>query len=92
MKILISREQLELLLEKKRDFIGKKITIDTIIAGISFLISVWTATYETIWIIPGIIFKTIFCVIGIVYMINVMVKSKLLSNLAVASKLPSCLP
>ncbi len=37
MKILISREQLELLLEKKRDFIGKKITIDTIIAGISFL-------------------------------------------------------
>lgn len=31
MKILISREQLELLLEKKRDFIGKKITIDTII-------------------------------------------------------------
>ena len=32
MKILISREQLELLLEKKRDFIGKKITIDTIIA------------------------------------------------------------
>ena len=27
MKILISREQLELLLEKKRDFIGKKITI-----------------------------------------------------------------
>ena len=47
MKILISREQLELLLEKKRDFIGKKITIDTIIAGISFLISVWTANYET---------------------------------------------
>jgi hypothetical protein len=46
MKILISREQLELLLEKKRDFIGKKITIDTIIAGISFLISVWTANYE----------------------------------------------
>lgn len=31
MKILISREQLELLLEKKRDFIGKKITIDTIL-------------------------------------------------------------
>lgn len=71
MKILISREQLELLLEKKRDFIGKKITIDTIIAGISFLISVWTATYETIWIIPGIVFKTIFCVIGIVYMIKI---------------------
>lgn len=71
MKILISREQLELLLEKKRDFIGKKITIDTIIAGISFLISVWTANYETIWIIPGIVFKTIFCVIGIVYMIKI---------------------
>ena len=71
MKILISREQLELLLEKKRDFIGKKITIDTIIAGISFLISVWTANYETIWSIPGIVFKTIFCVIGIVYMIKI---------------------
>ena len=47
MKILISREQLELLLEKKRDFIGKKITIDTIIAGISFLISVWTCLLYT---------------------------------------------
>lgn len=30
MKILISREQFELLLEKKRDFIGKKITIITL--------------------------------------------------------------
>ena len=60
MKILISREQLELLLEKKRDFIGKKITIDTIIAGISFLISVWTANYETIWIIRELYLKLYF--------------------------------
>lgn len=56
---------------KKARFYRQKITIDTIIAGISFLISVWTANYETIWIIPGIVFKTIFCVIGIVYMIKI---------------------
>lgn len=71
MRILIDNGKLELLLEKKRDFIGKKITLDTIIAGISFFISVWTATYDNVWIIPGIVLKTIFCLIGIIYIIKI---------------------
>ena len=41
MKLLIEKSDLELLLEKKRDLIGNKVTIDTIIAGISFLLSVF---------------------------------------------------
>ena len=36
MQLLIDKKDLELLLEKQRDFIGNKVTIDTIIAGISF--------------------------------------------------------
>lgn len=36
MRLLIDEKELALLLEKKRDLIGNKVTIDTIIAGISF--------------------------------------------------------
>ena len=42
MRLLIDEKELALLLEKKRDLIGNKVTIDTIIAGISFLLSVFT--------------------------------------------------
>ena len=49
MKLLIEKSDLELLLEKKRDLIGNKVTIDTIIAGISFLLSVFTASYSDIF-------------------------------------------
>lgn len=72
MRILIDKGNLELLLEKKRDYIGKKITVDTIIAGISFLLSVCTASYTKIWSIPGIVLKTIFCLIGIIYIIKIL--------------------
>ena len=67
MRLLIEKKDLELLLEKKRDFIGNKVTFDTIIAGISFLLSTFTATYEDILGIPGKIIKSIFCLIGIIY-------------------------
>jgi len=43
MRLLIDKKDLELLLEKKREFIGNKVAIDTIIAGVSFLLSVFTA-------------------------------------------------
>lgn len=36
MRLLIDEKDLALLLEKKRDFVGNKVTADTIIAGISF--------------------------------------------------------
>lgn len=36
MRLLIDEKDLALLLEKKRDLIGNKVTVDTIIAGISF--------------------------------------------------------
>ena len=40
MKLLIDKDKLELLLEKKREFIGNKVALDTIIAGI------WQPTNE----------------------------------------------
>ena len=54
MRLLIDKKDLELLLEKKREFIGNKVAIDTIIAGVSFLLSVFTASYDDILGIPGI--------------------------------------
>ena len=36
MRMLIDNRDLELLLEKKKKFIGNKFTVDTMIAGISF--------------------------------------------------------
>lgn len=72
MRLLIDKTDLELLLEKKREYIGNKVTIDTIIAGISFLLSVFTATYEDILGIPGIVLKTVFCIIGIGYVIKIL--------------------
>ena len=70
MKLLIEKSDLELLLEKKRDLIGNKVTIDTIIAGISFLLSVFTASYSDIFGISGTVLKTVFCLIGIGYTVN----------------------
>lgn len=73
MNLLIDDLQLQLLLEKKRNYIGKKVAIDTIIAGISFLLSTFTASYSNIFNIEnsGLIIKTIFCLIGIVYSLKI---------------------
>ena len=71
MKLLIEKSDLELLLEKKRDLIGNKVTIDTIIAGVSFLLSVFTASYSDIFGISGIVLKTVFCLIGIGYTLKI---------------------
>ena len=46
MRLLIDEKDLALLLEKKRDLIGNKLTIDTIISSVSFLLSVFTASYN----------------------------------------------
>lgn len=73
MRLLIDEKDLALLLEKKRDLIGNKVTVDTIIAGISFLLSVITASYDDLLGIRGlgIVLKTIFCLIGIVYCLKI---------------------
>ena len=65
MRLLIDEKDLALLLEKKRDLIGNKVTIDTIIAGVSFLLSVFTVSYNDFLGIRGfgIVLKTIFCII-----------------------------
>lgn len=64
MKLLIDDVRLNLLLEQKKSFIGKKVAWDSILSAASFLISVIFATYNDIWAIPGWIFKIIFLVIG----------------------------
>ena len=75
MRLLIDKTDLELLLEKKREYIGKKVTIDTIIAGVSFLLSAFTASYNDILGISGIVLKTIFCVIGMAYIIKIILRT-----------------
>ena len=67
MRLLVDDKDLKLLLEKKRDFIDNKVTFDVIIAGISFMLSVITADYGTMLGLPGIVWKTIFFMIGVCY-------------------------
>lgn len=45
MRLLINKKDLALLLEQKRDYIGNRVAVDTVIAGISFLLSAFTASY-----------------------------------------------
>ena len=71
MRLLIDKNELELLLEKKREFIGNKVTFDTVIAGISFLLSVLTASYDDVFGIQGIVLKTVFCTVGVVYVLKI---------------------
>lgn len=65
MRLVIDKKELELLLEQKKEYIGNQVTIDTVIAGVSFLLSVMTAQYQKIFGISGEIIKVFFCTIGI---------------------------
>ena len=67
MKILIDDIKLHLLLEQKKGYIGRKITWDSILSAISFLISTLFASYSTVWIIPGLAFKIVFVLLGIIF-------------------------
>ena len=53
MRLVIDKKELELLLEQKKEYIGNQVTIDTVIAGVSFLLSVMTAQYQKIFGISG---------------------------------------
>ena len=49
MRLLINKKDLALLLERKRDYIGNRVAADTVIAGVSFLLSTLTASYKDIF-------------------------------------------
>lgn len=67
MKILIDDVKLNLLLEQKKSFIGKKVAWDSILSAGSFLLSAIFASYGDIWIIPGLAFKIVFLLIGCIF-------------------------
>lgn len=75
MRLLIERKDLELLLEKKRNMIGKNISVDTFVAGISFFLSVMTASYPVYFGIQGIVFKSVFLCISLLYMLKIVIDS-----------------
>lgn len=52
MRLLIDKKDLELLLEKKREFIGNKVAIDTIIAGVSFCFQCLQLVMMIFWGFP----------------------------------------
>ena len=60
MKILIDETELDLLLEKKKQFIGKEVVWDSLLSAVSFLVSVFLATYKEIFGVPGAAIKTTF--------------------------------
>lgn len=68
MQLLIDKTKLELLLVKKKQHIGKTLTLDSLMSSISFLISVYFASYETVLGISGNTLKVVFSLLGIVFL------------------------
>ena len=68
MQLLIDKTKLELLLVKKKQHIGKTLTLDSLMSSISFLISVYFASYETVWGISGNTLKVLFSILGIIFL------------------------
>lgn len=67
MQILIDKTKLNLLLEKKKNYIGNEVTIDSIISAFSFLISSFFAEYKNYFGIPGMFYKVFFVLLGILF-------------------------
>lgn len=67
MKILIDDTKLNLLLEQKKQFIGKRVTWDNFLSAFSFLVSVILASYSDVLGIPGTVFKTVFVILGLFF-------------------------
>lgn len=65
MKILIDDIKLNLLLEQKKQFIGRKVAWDSVLSAFSFLISVLLASYSDFLGVSGTVFKTVFVLLGI---------------------------
>lgn len=66
-KILIDDVKLNLLLEQKKQFIGKTIVWDSVLSSTSLLISVILSSYKDILGIPGVVFKTLFVILGLFF-------------------------
>ena len=71
MRLYIEKKNLEHLLENKSEYIENNITWDTIFAAVSFLLSALTANYDSFFIIPSIIIKYFFIVIGVLYLFKI---------------------
>lgn len=67
MKIQIDETKLNLLLEEKKTYIGKQVTIDSIISAISFLFSAAIAEYKNYIGIPGAFIKYALVSLGIFF-------------------------
>lgn len=70
MKILIDETELDLLLEKKKQFIGKEVVWDSLLSALSFLVSVFLANYKDIFGVPGAAIKTVFVMLGIFFTVK----------------------
>lgn len=67
MKLLIDDVKLNLLLEQKKQFIGKSVAWDSVLSAISFLVSVFLASYDGLWGISGVVLKTVFVILGLFF-------------------------
>lgn len=67
MEILLDDVKLNLLLEQKKQFIGKTVVWDSVLSAVSFLISVFLASYGDFFMVPGIVIKTVFVILGLFF-------------------------
>lgn len=68
--ILLDETKLNLLLEQKKQFIGKAVMWDSLLSALSFLVSVILASYHDILGVPGSWFKCIFVIIGLFFTVK----------------------
>ena len=66
MKILLDDVKLNLLLEQKKQFIGKTVVWDSLLSAVSFDICNLGFLYD-FFIISGIVIKTIFVLLGLFF-------------------------
>lgn len=68
--ILLDENKLSLLLEQKKQFIGRTVMWDSILSSVSFLVSVFLASYNDILGVPANFVKFIFVAIGMFFTIK----------------------
>jgi hypothetical protein len=67
MQLLIDEVKLNLLLEQKKQYIGRTVAVDSIVSSLSLLISVALASFGDILGVPGVVIKTVFVILGIAF-------------------------
>ena len=71
MKLLMEDKDVALLLSEKRDYIGKKITLDTVVAAISLLVSCYSSNFTPIFGFTSDMVRAVFIFVAFVYIIKV---------------------